>query len=260
MAKIVPTDTFEFKFKQPKTQNPAVARLPSSVLAAAPSASGKSTAILYALLSPEMYRGCFSRIYVFSNSILPDGRLLDKSYEPLVEYVQKELKVDTSREQCFFNADPKSLMDLINQWQEISELWKSRIKNGSMVNMIKGACLIADDVSDNPAFARHSPAIQTLAMRARHICITLPIYSLQKLRTINQAVRVNVRSIWFWRARSAMEYKAIVEEVGNFVTEQEFKALYTKATAEPHSFLNIRLDQPVENMFFKNFEVRLSSR
>ena len=237
-----------------------MARLPSSVLAAAPSASGKSTSILFALLSPDMYRGCFSRIYVFSNSILPDGRLLDKSYEPLVEYVQKELKVDTSREQCFFPADPKALMDLINQWQEISELWKARIQRGSMKNEIKGACCIIDDVSDNPAFARHSQAIQTLATRARHICITLPIYSVQKLRTINQAVRVNVRSIWFWRARSAMEYKAIVEEIGNFVSEQEFKLLYTKATKEPHSFLNIRLDQPVENMFFKNFEVRLSLR
>ena len=160
MSKIVPIDQFEFKFYQPKTQNPAVARLPSSVLAAAPSASGKSTSILYALLSPDMYRGCFSRIYVFSNSILEDGRLLDKSYEPLVEYVQKELKVDTSREQCFFPADPKALMDIINQWQEISELWKARIQRGSMQNLIRGAMICIDDVSDNPAFARHSQAFQ----------------------------------------------------------------------------------------------------
>ena len=48
----------------------------------------------------------------------------------------------------------------------------------------------------------------------------------------------------------------IYEEVGAHVSEEQFDALYVAATGG-HDFLNIRLDQPLENMFFRSFESRL---
>ena len=54
--------------------------------------------------------------------------------------------------------------------------------------------------------------------------------------------------------------KAVYEEVGANLDEEQFDALYNAAT-QGHDFLNIRLDQPVENMFFfRSFESRLEVR
>ena len=85
----------EFNHVQPP-DHPAVPKLPSSFLAVAGSGQGKTTAIL-ALLDKTFYRGCFSRIYVFSGSILEDGRLLDKSWQPLLDYCTKELGIRQAR-------------------------------------------------------------------------------------------------------------------------------------------------------------------
>ena len=112
-----------------------------------------------------------------------------------------------------------------------------------MKNQVTGACVICDDISDNPSFARHSAGIMSLAVRARHVFISAAFYSVQKLRTVQSAVRVNIRNMWIWRARNDPEFKSIYEEVGANVTEEEFKSIYEIAT-EGHSFLNIRLDQP----------------
>ena len=71
--------------------------------------------------------------------------------------------------------------------------------------------------------------------------------------------RVNIRNMWVWRARNLLKKKAIYEEVGAHVTEEQFDALYNAATWG-HDFLNIRLDQPLENMFFRSFETRLEVR
>ena len=220
---------------------------------------GKTTAILAALLDKRLYRDCFSRIYVFSGSILEDGRLLDKSWQPLLDYSTDVLKIDQRKEQTFFPASPQALMKVVKEWEVLSEVWKTKIQRGAMENNVKGACVICDDVSDNPPFARHSAALMTLAVRARHIFISAAFYSVQKLRTVHPAVRVNVRNLWVWRARNALEKNAVYEEVGANFDEEQFNALYNAAT-QGHDFLNIRLDQPVENMFFRSFETRLEVR
>ena len=98
--------------------------------------------------------------------------------------------------------------------------------------------------------------MMSLAVRARHVFISAAFYSVQKLRTVQSAVRVNIRNMWIWRARNALEFKSIYEEVGANISEEEFKRIYEIATGG-HSFLNIRLDQPPENQFFKAFESRL---
>ena len=185
----------------------------------------------------------FQSIYVFSGSILEDGRLLDKSWQPLLDYCTKELGIRQEKEQTFFPASPQALRRVVSEWEEMSEIWKEKISRGVMKNSVKGACVICDDISDNPSFARHSAGIMSLAVRARHVFISAAFYSVHKLRTVQSAVRVNIRNMWIWRARNALEFKSIYEEVGANASEDEFKRIYDIAT-EGHSFLNIRLDQP----------------
>ena len=98
MVKVEPQKgQIEFKHVQPP-EHPAIPKLPSSFLAVAGSGQGKTTAILAALLDENLYRDKFSRIYVFSCSILEDGRLLDKSWQPLLDYSTKELKINQEKE------------------------------------------------------------------------------------------------------------------------------------------------------------------
>ena len=142
MVKIgVQKGQIEFNHVQPP-EHPAVPRLPSSFLAVAGSGQGKTTSILAALLDKNLYRDCFSRIYVFSGSILEDGRLLDKSWQPLLDYCTKELKIDQRKEQTFFPATPQALKRVVQEWEELSELWKEKIKMGVIKNEVKGAAVI----------------------------------------------------------------------------------------------------------------------
>ena len=258
MSIIKPQHTIEFKHKQPP-DNGVAPKLPSSFMLIGSTGMGKSTAIQHMLLSKDFYRGCFSRIYLISGSVTEDGDLIDKSWEALAEYNKKELKIDPSRERTFFPADPKILQQLVNNFEKIAQVWKDKISRGAMKNEnLRGICVILDDISDSPKIARHSDALTTLAVRARHLFVT-PIFSVQKSRSLQNSARVNVRNVLFFRARNRKEYDAVEEEVGAHVDKETFKKLYNQAT-QGHSFLFIRLDQEVKDMFYKSFESKLVLR
>ena len=138
---------------------------------------GKSTAIQHMLLSKDFYRGCFSRIYLISGSVTEKGELIEKSWQALAEYNEKELKIDPSRERTFFPADPKILQQLVSNFEKIAQVWKDKIARGVMGNSparpIRPIAIVLDDIVDTPKIARHSDALTTLAVRARHLFVTL---------------------------------------------------------------------------------------
>ena len=84
VPKIEPIKLKEFETRQSKYD--IVPRLPMRAVVLGPSGSGKT--ILLQNLILNIYRNCFSRIYIFSPSIN-----VDMSWEPVKDYIEKEMKV-----------------------------------------------------------------------------------------------------------------------------------------------------------------------
>ena len=72
----------QLKHKQSKTE--ILPRLSARVVIAGPSGVGKGVLTMQLLLNPQFYRGCFERIFYFSQSAAVDSHLL-----PLKNIVNK---------------------------------------------------------------------------------------------------------------------------------------------------------------------------
>jgi SpoVK/Ycf46/Vps4 family AAA+-type ATPase len=112
----------EFEVKQSKY--PHVPVLPMRALIYGPSGSGKTVLLQNIII--DLYRGCFSRWYVFSPSIH-----FDHPWNAVKEYVRNEMGVDDAKEKCFFDEyDPVALEDIIKRQFKMADLMK---KNGKFV-------------------------------------------------------------------------------------------------------------------------------
>ena len=70
----------------------------------------------------EQYRGCFERVYVFSNSID-----LDPQWEPVKKYIREDLGVNTDREQCWWDGwNEAALRQILDQQKRITKIQKSK--------------------------------------------------------------------------------------------------------------------------------------
>ena len=84
-----------------------VPKLPMRSKRVGPSGSGKT--VLLTNTIPDMYKGCFSRIYVWSLSIE-----VDSTWKPAKDYIRDHTKPN-DREKCYFDSyDPAELEQVIN--------------------------------------------------------------------------------------------------------------------------------------------------
>ncbi len=86
--KIQPISVQEYHVKQSKYA--VCGKLPIRSVILGPSGSGKTVLLQNMIL--DIYRDCFSRIYVFSPSIE-----VDQTWKPVKEYIEKHMKVKHSR-------------------------------------------------------------------------------------------------------------------------------------------------------------------
>ena len=102
IPKIAPIKVQEFEVKQSKYD--MVGKLPTRAIVCAPSGGGKT--VLLSNLILDVYRGCFSRIYIFSPSID-----IDYTWAPVKKYIAHDMKaLETEDEQFYFNEyDPEAL-------------------------------------------------------------------------------------------------------------------------------------------------------
>jgi Poxvirus A32 protein len=224
--------------------------LPSSFLLAAPTASGKTMILLNLLL--RYYKDQFARIWFFSPSIK-----LDPQYAPLRKYLER--MSDQKKEPLMFEElDQTALGKILDEQRQIVEECRKRKIKAPQV------CVVLDDLADRgDILCKRQGAgsggswLTTLAVRGRHLNVTWMI-STQCLNLIGTIIRKNVRCMAIWRLRNHKEIEVMCEELSGIYSKETIMQMYLEATAEPYSFLFVRLDGKTrQEMFFKRFEQRL---
>ncbi|CAE7237129.1 unnamed protein product [Symbiodinium sp. KB8] len=129
--------------KQPR--DPVVPKLPCTGILVGPSKSGKTVALISMIL--DQYRGCFERIYVFSPSIN-----VDDGWRPVKKYIEETMKIDTTREQVYFEDwDEAALRQIIRQQRKITETSK-QLKMKQLYQIL----ILIDDFADSPHLHKKS--------------------------------------------------------------------------------------------------------
>ena len=90
---IQPRNITEYEYKQSKY--PHVPRIPFRSIIVASSTGGKTVLIQNLIL--DVYRDCFSRIFIFSPSVHTDPTFVE-----VKKYINKEMKVDDKKRRNLF--------------------------------------------------------------------------------------------------------------------------------------------------------------
>ena len=87
-----------------------------------PSGSGKTVCLTHMVL--DTYKGCFSRVYIWSPSIE-----VDSTWEPVKDYIRDPLKPN-AREKCDFDSyEPSELEKVIKTQQKVIDYQKEHKQN-----------------------------------------------------------------------------------------------------------------------------------
>ena len=242
---IKPTKLQEFDTKQSKYD--IVPRLPCRSLILAPSGGGKTVLLQNMIL--DLYRDCFSRVYIFSPSIE-----VDTTWLPVKHYIEHNMKVrHTDEEPIYFDHyDPEALRKIIDTQHKVIDYMKKK-------NMKKlySVLAVVDDFADDPSFSRHSKILHALYTRGRHNSIST-ITSTQKFSAIAPIIRVNATELYVYRLRNYRDLETFLEEVSAVANKKTLMQIYNLATSEPYSFLYVNLRaKTVSEMFHVRFDKKI---
>jgi hypothetical protein len=198
------------------------------------------------------YKDMFARIWFFSPSIK-----LDPQYAPLRKYL--EAMSDQDKEPLMFeDLDQPVLGKLLDEQRTITEECRKRKLKAPQV------CVVLDDLADRGDILTKRQGgnkgswLISLATRGRHFGVTW-IISSQVLNLVGTVIRKNCRCMCVWRLRNHKEVETLCEELSGIYDAKTIMAMYEHATAEPYSFMFVRLDAKTRrDMFWLRFEARLS--
>jgi len=242
---IKPIALKDFECKQSKYE--MVPRIPMRSLILAPSGGGKTVLLQNMIL--DIYRDCFSRIYIFSPSID-----VDTTWLPVKKYIESEMKVKhTDEEPIYFNHyDPEALHKIIDTQHKVIEYMKKR-----NIKKLFSILVVVDDFADSPEISRHSKILHGLYTRGRHNSIST-ITSTQKFAAIANIIRVNATELFVYRLRNYRDLETFLEEVSAVVDKKTLMQIYNLATSEPYSFLYVNLRAKTKNgIFHIRFEKKI---
>jgi len=245
--KIEPIKAPEYECRHNKYQT--ATKFPTRSLILAPSGGGKT--VLLQNMIVDIYRGCFSRIYVFSPSID-----VDMTWEPVKEYLANDLKQDEKKEKYLFDHyNPTEPPKIIDTQHKIVEFMKA-----NKMKKIFQILVIIDDFADDPAFTRHSRLLHSLYIRGRHTFIST-ITATQVYKAISSVIRKNITDLYIFRLRNHMDMEAWLDEMSAIYDKDTLIALYKAATDKPHGFLYIKVNAiDKKDMFYANLDSRLIPR
>ena len=243
--KVEPIKIQEFTVKQ--SQYEVCGKLPIRSVILGPSGSGKTVLLQNMIL--DIYRDCFSRIYIFSPSIE-----VDLTWRPVKDYIEKHMKVKhTPEEPLYFDHyDPEALATILENQHKITNFMKKRGDKNLFQILI-----IVDDFADDPSFTRQSKLLHALYTRGRHNMIST-ITATQKFSAIHPIIRVNATELFIYRLRNYRDLETFIEEVSAVFDKKTLMDMYNLATEEPYSFMYVALTaKKKEDMFWIRFDKKL---
>ena len=252
---VKPYQTKEYTFTQSNYE--VAPRIPFSMVITGQSGSGKT--VLLSNLILDIYKGCFSRIFIWSSSID-----LDPVWTHVKKYIEKDLNVNPEKEKVYFDTfnidEMQKVLDLqhkINQFQKKNEHPK-----------LFSVLFLIDDFIDQASFAKHNNLLNALYIKARHYGVNI-ISSSQKYNGLSTTIRTNSRQLIFFKLRNYKEVESVLDELAGVLiskkamsdmkslhqAKQLLLEIYNVATEEPFSFLFVNLMQPdINKMFMVRFE------
>jgi GTPase SAR1 family protein len=114
-------------------------KIPFRSVILGPSGSGKTILLQNMIL--DIYRDCFSRIYIFSPSID-----VDTTWLPVKKYIESDMKVKhTDEEPIYFDHyDPEALHKIIDTQHKVIDYMKKNIKK------LYSILVVVDDLRIHP--------------------------------------------------------------------------------------------------------------
>ena len=197
----------------------------------------------------DIYKDCFSRIYIFSPSID-----IDDSWSSVKKYIEHDMKVKNTKDEPIFfdHYDPAALQKIINTQHKITEYMK---KQGH--KKLYQILIIVDDFADEPLFTRQSKLLHALFTRGRHSSIS-SIVSTQKWSALAPIIRVNATELYIYRLRNYKDIECYLDELSALYDKKTLLDVYNQATSQPYSFLYVKLTAPKkEDLFYQNLNKKI---
>ena len=192
---IKPIQLKEYTCKQSHSE--IAPKLPMRSMLVAPSGAGKTVLLTNMIL--DIYKGCFSRIYIWSPSIN-----VDSTWKPVKDYIRDHIKPN-DREKCYFDSyEPSELEQVIKTQQKVIDYQKEQ-KHKDLYQIL----IVIDDFADDTNFTRKSQLLHQLYIRGRHYMIST-ITSTQVYKQISPIVRKNMTHLFIYRLRNYADLQAIV--------------------------------------------------
>ena len=242
---VKPIQLKEYNCKQSK-YNDVVPKLPMRSMLVGPSGGGKTVLLTNMVL--DIYRDCFSRVYIWSPSIN-----VDSTWLPVKDYIRDHIKPN-EREKIYFDSyEPSELEQVIKTQQKVIDYQKEQ-KHKDLYQIL----IIVDDFADDTNFTRRSQLLHQLYIRGRHYMIST-ITSTQVYKAISNVIRKNMTHLFIYRLRNYSDLEAIVEELSAVYDKKTLLHIYHEAISEPYSFLYINLmAKDRTKMFMKKFQEYLN--
>ena len=219
---VKPRNITEYEYKQSKYGH--VPRIPFRSIIVASSTGGKTVLIQNLIL--DVYRDCFSRIFIFSPSVNTDPTFVE-----VKKYVRENMKVDDKKEKLYYEEyNAEELAQVIDTQTKIITYMKDHD-----MKKIYSILIVVDDHADDLNFVRHSKLLHGLATRGRHQAISF-ILSTQKYRSLANIIRLNASSLYIFKLKSQTELDAFIEESSALVDKKKLLEMYNEAVREPYSF------------------------
>ena len=242
---IKPIKLKEYEVKQSKYN--VVSKLPMRAVILGPSGSGKSILLQNMIL--DIYKDCFSRVYIFSPSINVDYQ----TWEPVKKYLEKEIKAKDDEQFYFDHYDEDALSNIITTQRKIIEYQKKHNHN-----KLFSILIVVDDFADDVKFSRNSKLLHSLFTRGRHSQIST-VVATQKFNALSPIIRVNASDLYVFRLRNYSDLQAFLDEVSAIAPKDVILQMYHLATDEPFSFLTVKLTSKDRNKIFMiRFDKQLS--